>query len=77
MDLESVPKDVWQKAEERAAFLRPLAALDETPAHLVRVAAIDLRISERWHVHSFSRQRTCWSVCQSVSVRFICDQAHK
>jgi len=29
MDLESVPKGVWQKAEERAALLRPLAALHE------------------------------------------------
>jgi putative transposase len=57
MDLESVPKDVWQKAEERAVLLRPLAALDEAPAHLVRVAAIDLQISERWAYRLIRRLR--------------------
>lgn len=54
MDFESVPKDVWQKAEERGV-LRPLAALDQAPTHLVRVAAIDLQISERW-------AELCWNL---------------
>ena len=57
MDLESVPKGVWQKAEERAALLRPLAALHEAPAHLVRAAAIDLKISERWAYRLIRRLR--------------------
>lgn len=57
MDLESVPKNVWQKAEERAALLRPLAALHEAPAHLVRAAAIDLKISERWAYRLIRRLR--------------------
>ncbi|NCO22271.1 MAG: transposase [Hydrogenophilales bacterium CG17_big_fil_post_rev_8_21_14_2_50_63_12] len=57
MDLETVPKAVWQKAEERAVLLRPLAALDEAPAHLVRVAAIDLQISERWAYRLIRRLR--------------------
>ncbi|MBR9852546.1 MAG: DDE-type integrase/transposase/recombinase [Rhodobacteraceae bacterium] len=57
MDLESVPKEVWQKAEKRADLLRPLAALDEAPAHLVRVAAIDLQISERWAYKLIRRLR--------------------
>lgn len=47
MDLESVRKDVWKKAEERAVLLRPIASLDEAPAHLVHIADLALQVSER------------------------------
>ncbi len=48
MDMESIPEPVWREAEKRAAALRPLAALEEAPADLVRDAARDLNLSERW-----------------------------
>lgn len=57
MDLESVPKSVWREAEKRAALLRPLAARAEAPAHLVRSAASDLHISERWAYRLIRRLR--------------------
>jgi putative transposase len=57
MDLESVPKSVWQEAEKRAVMLRPLAACHEAPAYLVRAAANDLQISERWAYKLIRRLR--------------------
>ncbi|PZU13588.1 MAG: transposase [Citromicrobium sp.] len=57
MDLVSVPKSVWQQAEKRAVLLRPLAARYEAPSHLVRAAARDLRISERWAYTLIGRLR--------------------
>lgn len=46
MDLVSVPKGVSREEERRAVMLQPLAARAEVPAHLVRAAADELRISE-------------------------------
>ncbi len=57
MDVESVPKKVWQDAEKRALTLRQLAALDEAPVHLVQAAARDLNISERWAYRLIRRLR--------------------
>jgi putative transposase len=57
MELESVPKSVWQEAERRAVVLRPLAARHEAPAYLVREAANDLQISERWAYRLIRRLR--------------------
>ena len=48
MDMENVPEQVWRKTEKRADVLRPLAALAEAPADLVRDAARELSLSERW-----------------------------
>ena len=53
MDVESVPEE----SERRAAKLRPLVALGEAPAVLVRAAACDLNISERWAYHLIRRLR--------------------
>ncbi len=48
MDVENVPEQACQEAEKRADVLRPLAALAEAPAALVRDAARELSLSERW-----------------------------
>lgn len=48
MDMEAIPENVWRAAEERAVLLRPLAEHGELSARLVRAAASDLNISERW-----------------------------
>ena len=48
MEMENVPKQAWREAERRADALRPLAALAEAPADLVRDAARELSLSERW-----------------------------
>ena len=57
MDVESIPEQIWRAAEKRAEMLRPLAALGEAPAHLVRAAARDLNISERWAYQLIRRLR--------------------
>jgi putative transposase len=46
-DLSLVPGPLWQEAEQRAAVLRPLAALPTCPREQARAAAVALGVSER------------------------------
>jgi putative transposase len=46
-DLSLIPDADWREAERRAAVIRPLAALDRRPRHMILAAAAALGLAER------------------------------
>ena len=46
-DLSLISDSDWREAERRAAVIRPLAALERRPRHLILAAAAALGLGER------------------------------
>ena len=54
-DLSLIPEAAWAEAQRRSDVVRPLAARDRQPRHLVRAAAASLGLSER-QTHTLLRR---------------------